>query len=140
GPFHSSPANTLITGNFIVRRDNAFLPKAIGARMDELGLETISVGRYSEDLGASLVSRSNETYRLVAGVSGPIGGGWRVDAYGQYGVNRQLFQIARNAIRSNLALAADAVDEGLANGSTASGNVVCRSSLADPSNGCIALN
>lgn len=140
GPFHSSPANTLITGTFLVRRDNAFLPEPVRTRMAELGLETINVGRYSEDLGASIVSRSNRTHRFVGGIRGPIGGGWTLDAYGQYGENRHTFRIARNAIRTNIALAADAVDEGLATGGAANGNIVCRSSLADPGNGCIPLD
>lgn len=140
GPFYSSPANTLITGNFVIRRDNAFLPAAVGARMDELGVETIRVGRYSEDFGASIVSRTNDTYRAVIGLQGDIGNGWKVDAYGQYGENRQLFLIERNAIRTNIALAVDAVDEGLANGGGANGNIVCRSTLSAPANGCIPLN
>ncbi|HWK41994.1 MAG TPA: TonB-dependent receptor [Croceibacterium sp.] len=140
GPFYSSPANTIISGNFIVQRDNAFLPGAVRSRMEELGLETISVGRYSEDFGASIVSRTNDTYRLVGGLQGDIGDGWKIDAYAQYGENRQTFLIERNWIRANIALAADAVDEGLARGGTANGNIVCRSTLSDPGNGCIPLN
>lgn len=140
GPFYSSPANTIISGNFLVRRDNAFLPEAARSRMQELGLETISVGRYSEDFGASIVSRTNDTFRVVAGIRGDVGNGWKIDAYGQYGENRQAFLIERNWIRSNIALAADAVDEGLAGGGSANGNIVCRSTLTDPGNGCIPLN
>lgn len=140
GPFYSSPANTIISGSFIVRRDNVLLPDAVRSRMEELGLETISVGRYSEDFGASVVSRTNDTFRAVGGIRGDIGGGWNIDAYGQYGENRQTFLIERNWIRSNIALASDAVDEGLASGGAANGNIVCRSTLTDPGNGCIPLN
>lgn len=140
GPFYSSPANTIISGNFIIARDNAFLPAAVKGRMEALGLQTISVGRYSEDFGASIVSRENDTYRAVIGLQGDIGGGWKIDAYGQYGENRQTFLIERNWIRANMALAADAVDEGLARGGAANGNIVCRSTLSAPGNGCIPLN
>jgi len=140
GPFLSSPANTLITGNFVVRQDNAFLPAAVRTRMAALGLPTISVGRYSEDLGASVVSRTNDTYRATVGITGEIGGGWKLDAYGEYGRNRNLLTIERNVIRSNIALAADAVDEGLLRTGVANGNVVCRSTIGDPGNGCVPLN
>jgi outer membrane receptor protein involved in Fe transport len=140
GPFFSSPANTLITGNFVIAQDNAFLPAPVRAKMAGLGLQTISVGRYSEDFGASVVSRTNDTARAVIGLQGRIGGGWTIDAYGQYGQNRQVFLIERNAIRNRFALAADAVDEGLARGEGANGTIVCRSSLTDPDNGCIPLD
>jgi len=140
GPFFSSPANTLITGNFVIQRDNAYLPESVRSQMVSLGLDTISVGRYSEDFGASIVSRTNDTFRTVIGVQGDIGGGWHLDAYAQYGKNRQVFSIERNAIRANIALAADAVDEGLIRAGVASGNIVCRSTLSSPGNGCIPLN
>jgi outer membrane receptor protein involved in Fe transport len=140
GPFYSSPANTLITGAFVIRPDNAFLPENVRQQMLDLGLDTIRVGRISEDFGASLVSRTNDTYRAVIGIQGELGGGWSIDAYGQYGKNNNVFEIERNVIRANLPLAVDAVDQGLATTGVANGNIVCRSSLTNPGNGCIPLN
>jgi iron complex outermembrane receptor protein len=140
GPFFSSPANTLITGAFTVRPDNAFLPQSVKTRMTDLGLSTISVGRYSEDWGASVVSRTNDTMRAVVGVQGEIGAGWHLDAYGQYGENKQLLKIENNSVRANLALASDAIDEGQFLTGTANGKIVCRSTIANPTNGCIPLN
>jgi len=140
GPFTSSPANTLITGAFVIRPDNAYLPETVRAQMVDLNLQTISVGRYSEDWGASLVTRKNDTIRVVMGLQGDIGGGWYLDAYGQYGQNKQEFRIENNSIRANLARAADAVDEGLITNGVANGNIICRSTLTDPGNGCIPLN
>lgn len=140
GPFTSSPANTLITGAFVVRRDNAFLPESVRAQMVDLGLDTINVGRYSEDWGASLVTRKNDTFRAVIGLQGDIGGGWYLDAYGQYGRNKQVLKIENNSIRANMALASDAVDEGLITDGVANGNIVCRSTLTNPGNGCIPLD
>ena len=140
GPFTSSPANTLITGNFVIRNDNAYLPDSVKARMADLDLSTINVGRYSEDWGASLVTRKNETYRAVIGLQGEIGGGWYLDAYGQYGKNKHTLRIENNSIRTNMALAADAVDEGLLTTGVANGRIVCRSTLTDPGNGCLPLN
>jgi iron complex outermembrane receptor protein len=132
GPFYSSPANTLITGNFVIQRDNAFLPASVRAQMTTLGLQTVSVGRYSEDFGGSVVSRVNDTYRAVIGLQGEIAPGWKLDAYGEYGRNRNVFKIEKNVIKANLPLAVDAVNSG--------GQIVCRSTLANPGNGCIPLN
>ena len=132
GPYFSTPANTLVTGAFVVQRDNAFLPSAVRAQMVALGLQTISVGRYSEDFGNAIISRTNDTQRGTIGLQGEIGGGWKVDAYAEYGHNRDLFTIANNAIKSNLPLAVDAVSSG--------GQIVCRSTIANPGNGCVPLN
>jgi len=140
GPFYSSPANTLITGNFIVQRDNAFLPETVRDQMVANDLQTIAVGRYSEDFGGSVVTRTNDTQRLVLGLQGEIGGGWMIDVYGQYGKNRNVFTIERNVIRANMPLAVDAVDQGLIQNGVANGNIVCRSTLTNPGNGCIPLN
>jgi outer membrane receptor protein involved in Fe transport len=140
GPFFSSPANTLITGTFAIRQDNAFLPPSIRTQMQSLNLQTINVGRYSEDFGASVVSRTNDTARAVVGLQGEVGGGWYLDAYAQYGRNRQALKIENNSIRANLALASDAVDEGFARNGVANGNIVCRSTIANTGNGCIPLN
>jgi len=140
GPFYSSPHNTQITGLMTIRRDNAFLPANVRTQMTTLGLQTISVGRYSEDFGGSVVRRINDTYRGVIGLQGDIGGDWYLDVYGEYGTNQAVFEIERNVIRANLPLAVDAVDQGLATGGVADGNIVCRSTLTNPGNGCVPLN
>ena len=140
GPFFSSPANTLIEGAFTIRQDNAFLPASVKSQMASLGLQTISVGRYSEDFGASVVSRTNDTYRAVIGLQGEVGRGWKIDVYGEYGKNRNVFEIQKNVIRSNLILASDAVDQGLVQNGVANGNIVCRSTLTNAGNGCVPLN
>jgi len=140
GPFYSSPHNSLITGALTIQRDNAFLPAEIRQKMEALDLQTISVGRYSEDFGGSVVSRKNTTRRAVIGLQGDLGGGWNLDAYAQYGRNRAIFEIERNVIKANFPLAVDAVDEGLATTGVANGNIVCRSTLANPNNGCIPLD
>jgi outer membrane receptor protein involved in Fe transport len=132
GPFYSSPYNSLITGNLTIQRDNAFLPQTIRDQMVQLGLQTIAVGRYSEDFGGSVVSRTNDTYRAVIGLQGEIAGGWKLDAYGQYGRNTNIFTIEKNVIRANMPLAVDAVTSG--------NQIVCRSTLTNPNNGCIPLN
>jgi outer membrane receptor protein involved in Fe transport len=133
GPYASTPPNTVVSGAITVRRDNAFLPQSVRDQMTALGLQTISVGRYSEDWGNSLVSRQNITKRVVAGIQGNIGGSWKIDVYGEYGQNRDIFLIANNALPANIAQASDSV---VAPG----GQIVCRSTLTNPNDGCVPLN
>jgi outer membrane receptor protein involved in Fe transport len=54
-------------------------------------------------------------------------------AYYQRGESTIINEVRSNAIRANYALATDAVDDG-------NGNAICRSTLTDPGNGCVAAN
>ena len=133
GPFGSAPSQSRITGFFKVARDNAFLPAEAGALMDANSLTQIDVGRYSLDWGPAMISRNNKTYRGVIGLKSEFADGWELDAYAQFGENKSVFLIQNNFLKTELGLAADAVDDG-------SGNIVCRSTLTNPTNGCVPLN
>jgi iron complex outermembrane receptor protein len=132
GPYGTTPANTLIGGAYNINIANPFIPTAVRNQMTTLGLQSIAVGRYSEDFGNGLVSRTNNTQRAVIGVQGDVGGGWKLDAYAEYGRNRDKFIIANNLLKANVLLAVDAVQ-------TPTG-VQCRSTLTNPGNGCVPLN
>jgi iron complex outermembrane receptor protein len=132
GPYFTTPANTLITGAFNIGLSNPFIPPAIRSQMNSLGLQSIAVGRYSEDFGNGIVSRTNDTKRATIGLQGAIGGSWKLDAYAEYGRNRDVFIIANNALRPNLIRAVDVVQ-------TPSGPQ-CRSTLTTPGDGCVPLN
>ncbi len=88
-----------------------------------------------------------ETYRIMAGLEGELDifGGWKWDAYYQYGKTNQNLQIEGNRINEYFAAAIDAVDEGMMrtmqqdiNGNwipgsgTPNGNIVCRGTLLGP--------
>jgi outer membrane receptor protein involved in Fe transport len=132
GPYETTPANTLIGGAYNIGIANPFIPQAVRNQMTTLGLQSISVGRYSEDFGNGVVSRTNDTQRATIGLQGDIGGGWKLDAYAEYGRNRDKFIIANNVLKANVLLAVDAVQ-------TPTG-VMCRSTLTNPGNGCVPLN
>lgn len=133
GPFQSTPAQTRITGFHVIGRDNAFLPAEIADLMDQSSLTSINVGRYSLDWGPSIITRNNATTRGVIGINSDFASGWEFSAYAQYGENKNVFTIENNVLKAEQKLAVDAVDNG-------AGQIVCRSTLSDPDNGCIPLN
>lgn len=120
-------------GTIVVNIDNAYLPQSVRDLMVANNLTTINVGRMNNDSGGVTVDGSNHLFRGVIGAKGDLGGSWRWDAYYQYGRNR--YQIAagpNNRIVANYRRAIDAV---------ASGNqIVCRSTLTNPTDGCKPLN
>ena len=71
------------------------------------------------------------TYEAKAGIKAAFGD-WKVDWYAQHGENHFWKKVlANNPIVSNEYNAADAVLDG------ATGQVVCRSTLTQPNNGCV---
>lgn len=132
GPYETTPANTLVTGAVNINIANPYIPQTVRNQMTALGLQSITVGRYGEDFGNGVVSRTNDTQRAVVGLQGSVGGTWKLDAYAEYGRNRDLFITANNVLKANLARAVDAVQ-------TSTG-VSCRSTLTNPNDGCAPLN
>tara|TARA_R100000501_G_scaffold13654_5_gene25096 strand:+ start:84944 stop:87352 length:2409 start_codon:yes stop_codon:yes gene_type:complete len=122
-------------GNLLIRRDNAYLPEAVRNAMAVENLDTITIGRVSNDTGKIELDRDNEMWRAVVGVEGEIGAGWSWDTYYQYGRNDYSLRFGPNNRRQNEYYnAVDAVVD------SATGNIVCRSTLSDPDNGCIPVN
>ena len=120
-------------GTLIIQRDNAYLPQSVRDLMISNGLQTITVGRLNNDTGGVKVEGSNNLFRGVIGAKGDLGGSWRWDAYYQYGRNR--YEIAagpNNRIVANYRRAIDAVQNG--------NQIVCRSTLTNPTDGCIPIN
>lgn len=119
-----------------IAQDNAFLPESIRTVMIENGIESFNLGRVSYDIGIAESDVRNSTDRVVLSFEGtlPALEGWSWDAYYQYGENRYRQRVFRNRIRPNFALAADAVLN------PATGQIVCRSTLTNPNNGCVPIN
>ena len=121
-------------GNLVIQRDNAFLPESVRQAMVDNGLQTITIGRVSNDTGKIRLDRENTVLRGVVGAKGDLGGDWSWDAYYQYGRNEYSLVMGPNNRRQNeYRLAVDAVRN-------PAGQIVCRSTLADPGNGCIPVN
>jgi len=121
-------------GNLVIRRDNAFLPASVRDLMIADNLQTITIGRVSNDTGKIRLDRHDTTYEAVGGVTASFGP-WTADAFAQYGRNAYDLAFGPNNRKQNEYLqAVDAVVD------PATRNIVCRSTLADPGNGCIPVN
>ncbi|TXC71080.1 TonB-dependent receptor [Sphingomonas ginsenosidivorax] len=121
----------------VIQRDNAYLPADVRARMVAAGLSSIRIGTLNRDLGITyqITDRKAQSYQLGGnGKFQMLGGDWQWDAYGQYGVSRNLVTFPTNISRTNYALAVDAVRN------PATGAIVCRSTLTSPNNGCSPYN
>ena len=117
-------------GNLVIRRDNAFLPQSVRDLMIADNLQTVTIGRVSNDTGKIKLDRDDGTYEAVAGITTHFGS-WTADAYAQYGKNIYDLDFGPNNRRQAEYLnAVDAVID------PATGNIVCRSRAP----GCIPVN
>ncbi|WP_407353001.1 TonB-dependent receptor plug domain-containing protein [Luteimonas sp. R10] len=118
-------------GSLTIRDDNPYLDPRTRAAMAEAGVDSAPYGLL---LGVASPRVEVDTYRAVVGLSGMVGETWDVDAYYQYGESRLSTRVLNVTNSGRLAQAIDAVVD------PDSGRIVCRSSLADPGNGCVPLN
>lgn len=129
-----APTQFYHTGNnaMTIQRDNAYLPAATRAQMTALGITSFRLARYDSEPN-SYLRVDNYTTRVLGGLEGKIGGlQWQ--AFYQYGHNKQNVDNygVYNLERSRLAV--DAVVN------PDNGNIVCRSTLTNPGNGCVPFN
>ena len=131
-------------GNVTIQADNAFLPESVRAQLLAAGQSSFRFGTTNADLGV----RTNETgrgvQRYVLGAEGEFGlfgSPARWDAYFQKGVAKTRESALGIANNARFAQATDAVFAPAENAlGVAEGTIVCRSTLADPDNGCVPLN
>lgn len=127
-----------------IRLDNAFLPDSVRSDMIAANLSTISVGFGNEGIPAQGSANKREVYRYVAGASGEFGvfgKEFNWDAYYQRGEAKTFERLTNTWYSPYLANATDAVFAPAGNAlGVAAGTIVCRSSLANPTNGCVPVN
>lgn len=113
-----------------IRPDNPYLAPSLRAAM---GTNTITISKYFANLPRTWIQNLNETTRAVAGLEGRIGN-WNWDAHFEHGVNRNETIATYDENLNHMTLAADAVVN------PANGQIVCRSTLTNPGNGCVPFN
>jgi outer membrane receptor protein involved in Fe transport len=90
---------------------------------------------YFNENATSLTNRQEslkrDTYRIVAGVRGDLGGNWSYEVSGNYGQFDEENKILGNVNLQRFLLAIDAVDQGLVQNGVRNGNIVCRATV-DP--------
>ncbi len=137
GFFEASFAQVKGTANSIppvefpttLQADNAFLPDSLKSTLAANGETSFGFKRQNNDFGVLVPESTDKDERVVLGLSGLLGEKWHWDAYYQYGHHTNDSQVGNNRINANWALAVDAV-------TAPNGQVVCRSTLTDPNNGC----
>ncbi|WP_374345482.1 TonB-dependent receptor plug domain-containing protein [Phenylobacterium sp.] len=131
--YYINPTQTGI----VIQADNAYLPASVKAQMTTLGLKTFTMGTSNADMPASGSNNERETWRYVAGINGDFEAfGLAVDwdGYYQHGKTETLELETPTWNTARLTLATDAVVN------PANGQIVCRSTLTNPTNGCVPLN
>lgn len=131
--YYIQPTHTGIT----IRSDNAFLPASVRAQLAAAGQTSFVMGSSNADIPKSGSQNIRETERYVVGANGDFTALTRDftwDAYYQHGVTKTREELTATWNTPRLALATDAVVN------PATGQIVCRSTLTDPANGCVPLN
>ena len=124
-------------GNVVIQSDNAFLPDSVRTELDALGVTSFRLGTTNADLPLRKTDNEREVTRYVVGADGDfdfLERNWNWDAYFQRGETDTTVTARDITNNSRLSMAQDAVvDPG-------TGDIVCRSTLTDPGNGCIPFN
>jgi outer membrane receptor protein involved in Fe transport len=129
GSYSNQIGSTALT----IRRDNAYLPAALRTQMLAAGVSTLTMGRYDGDLPRTIVNVRQRTLRGVAGAEGSFLGGLKWNVYGEIARNKRNLDLKNDLIQANYVAAADAVV-------SPTGQIVCRSTLTSPTNGCVPVN
>lgn len=118
-------------GTVTIRPDNPYIPASVRA---VTGANSFTIGTSNGDFGRWGAFTQRTLVTGLAGLEGKFGDSWRWDASYQYGQNRTILRGLNMYDKAKYALAVDAVIN------PATGAVVCRSTLTDPTNGCQPLN
>lgn len=120
-------------GTLRIQRDNAFLPAATRAAMVTANITNFLMGRLNYELGDDTSDGTYETNRFVLGADGSFNDNWRWSAYYQKGRSDYDLDIY-SRYEDNWLLGIDSVIH------PTTGLPVCRSTLTNPTNGCVPIN
>ncbi|NMN04635.1 outer membrane receptor protein involved in Fe transport [Novosphingobium sp. SG919] len=130
--------NTALT----IRADNAFLPRSADPTLDiptilaASGLTSFTLGKGFDDIGPGQIHVRNNVIRAVVQARYDLGGGWKADAYYQFGRNSFRSDLTGGTVTSRLLNAIDSV--------SVNGTPTCRinadASTANDDPACVPLN
>jgi iron complex outermembrane recepter protein len=124
-------------GNITITRDNAFIPAEIVQQMTTLGLTSFSLGTWNADGPAMEALNTRIFRRVMAGVEGTFEASeteWSWDASFGRSTTHASARTPNNTIIPKYLEAIDAVRE------TGTNRIICRSTLTNPTNGCVPFN
>src|SRR5690606_9622994 len=116
---------------------NPFIPADVAARMQTLGLTEVTMGTQNQDLGSASTDAERTVNRFVLGLNGDfeaLGAQWNWDMSYQKGIAKLHVIADKSMLMENYERALDAVSDPV------TGEPICRSTLTDPGNGCVAYN
>ncbi|MBU3077574.1 TonB-dependent receptor plug domain-containing protein [Sphingomonas quercus] len=135
--------------NITLSSDNAFLPTEVRAILQQ-GLapgaaRTFTMGSSNQGMPLYGFDNIRENQRYLIGSQGTIhfGGAWKYDLYGAASRSNVHEEILGNFSLTRMTLAQDAVFVTAANVGQSGlpiGSIACRSTLANPANGCAPLS
>jgi outer membrane receptor protein involved in Fe transport len=121
-------------GSIRINADNPFIPPTVQAAMTANNLASFQLGRISPDGFWQTPVNKNSTQRYMVGAEGKVFTDWKWSAYFQTGRDDYREDVLNNRRNAAFGLAVDAVVN------PANGQIVCRSTLTAPTNGCVPIN
>jgi iron complex outermembrane receptor protein len=124
-------------GSDVIQIDNPFIPAPVLAQMVANGTTSFRLGTSNADLPQFNFDNQRTFRRYMVGVEGKIGSFgsvWAWDTFYQRSTTHISARIPGDMINANYALAIDAVRHPV------TGAIVCRSTVSDPTNGCVPFN
>lgn len=120
--------------NFVIFRDNAFLPPEVLDRMIDANVDSISIGRIHTEVPYVQPRSRVRLFRGALGVNGDLGGGFKYNAYYSHGETRTFVETRNVTNYGRIFAAVDAVRD-------ANGDIVCRVTLInDNFPGCVPFD
>lgn len=121
----------------VIKVDNPYLPASIQQTMVANNIASLTIGKLGTDFGHMDSVSKRDSFRLVGGARGDLGGGWKWDGYLEYGLTDYHQSTTNDRITARFAKAIDAVR-------TPGGSIACRVNAdADQTNNdpaCVPLN
>lgn len=127
---------------------NPYVPPALLA-ITPVGTTSYNIGRFNSELGRTVLSGDNKTWRFVAGFDGSFGESWKWNVYAGYGRSDNHSEIRNHLISANWRAAQDAV-------AGPNNTIICRINSTNPadiaittaagyagfgaSSGCVPIN
>ncbi len=133
---YSSGAPNFNPGSLVIKSDNAFIPANIAATLAAAG-PTVTIGTFNWDQDNFHSVNDRRVLRFLLGAQGKFEAmdtAWKYDAYLSTGFSMGTLKSIGARDTTRFALAIDAVRN------PATGAIVCRSTLTNPTNGCVPYN
>ncbi len=119
--------------NMVIQRDNAFLDATTRARMVTANVTNFVLAKGFRELPAQRVFNRNDVSSFTPSLEGKFENGWTWSAYFTHSNNQYKLELRDTVNYPRVTLATDAVFN-------SAGSIVCRSTLTNPTNGCIPID